>query len=96
MTLHERRGQVIRPPMNALFITIDPYWHSDMTVDTMLANGGRDNAGKSKRDGWDITHGEAQYRWLKQTLEQSNAKYKFMFAHHVSSSAPSTGDGRAK
>lgn len=68
---------------DALFITIDPYWHSDMAVDTMLANGGKDNAGKSKRDGWDITHGEAQYRWLKQTLEQSKAKYKFMFAHHV-------------
>jgi len=68
---------------DALFITIDPYWHSDKAVDTMLANGGKDNAGKSQRDGWDITHGVAQYRWLKKTLSESKAKYKFMFAHHV-------------
>ena len=28
-------------------------------------------------------HGDAQYQWLKRTLEQSPAKYKFVFAHHV-------------
>jgi hypothetical protein len=32
---------------------------------------------------WDVTHGSAQYEWLKQTLEQSKAKHKFVFAHHV-------------
>jgi hypothetical protein len=34
-------------------------------------------------DMWEVTHGEAQYRWLKKTLEESKAKYKFVFAHHV-------------
>jgi hypothetical protein len=82
---------------DALFITLDPYWHSKMPVDTMLINGGIGNAvnqGKKKggaaapgravsTDMWEVTHGEAQYRWLKQTLEQSKAKYKFIFAHHV-------------
>ena len=27
--------------------------------------------------------GDAQYQWFKRTLEQSKAKYKFVFAHHV-------------
>ena len=26
---------------------------------------------------------DKQYNWLKQTLENSNAKYKFIFAHHT-------------
>lgn len=26
---------------------------------------------------------DAQYKWFKKTLEQSKAKYKFAFAHHV-------------
>ncbi|NBR17303.1 MAG: hypothetical protein EBT81_05325 [Gammaproteobacteria bacterium] len=31
----------------------------------------------------DSTHGDSQYLWLKNTLERSTAKYKFVFAHHV-------------
>jgi len=27
--------------------------------------------------------GDAQYQWLRKTLEESNAKYKFVFNHHV-------------
>ena len=77
---------------DALFITLDPYWHSKLPVDTMLIDGGKGNAvnaagsasGRAvSTDMWEVTHGEAQYRWLKKTLEQSKAKYKFMFAHHV-------------
>jgi len=62
---------------DALFVVIDPYWHSSRPVDNVL--GGRAKSG----DRWSITLGEAQYRWLKQTLEESRAKYKFVFAHHV-------------
>ncbi|MCX6156997.1 MAG: T9SS type A sorting domain-containing protein [Ignavibacteriae bacterium] len=32
---------------------------------------------------WDWTLGAQQYNWFKQTLENSNAKYKFVFGHHV-------------
>jgi hypothetical protein len=39
--------------------------------------------GGRNRDGWAITMGDAQYQWLKTTLEQSHAKYKFVFTHHV-------------
>ncbi|MBH9553846.1 metallophosphoesterase family protein [Inhella gelatinilytica] len=82
---------------DALFVIIDPYWHSPQTVDNPL--GHRDKAGggrpagdsaegpgaalKGKRDLWAITLGEAQYRWLAETLASSSARFKFVFAHHV-------------
>ena len=105
---------------DALFITLDPYWHSDKVVDNALGTGptvetgatesgataamgggmaGKDGgadtkektkgegmaaaSGKGGKDIWEITHGEAQYRWLEKTLRESKAKYKFIFAHHV-------------
>ena len=62
---------------DALFCVIDPYWESPVPVDNVFG-------GSSKRSNmWDVTHGDAQYQWLKKTLESSNAKYKFVFAHHV-------------
>jgi phosphodiesterase/alkaline phosphatase D-like protein len=65
---------------DALFVVIDPYWHSPVVVDNPF---GDSHDGSAKRDLWEITLGEAQYQWLKQTLENSPAKYKFVFAHHV-------------
>lgn len=62
---------------DALFVVIDPYWPSSVPVDEPLGGGAK------HANAWDFTHGDAQYRWLKQTLEQSKAKYKFVFAHHV-------------
>lgn len=32
---------------------------------------------------WDWSLGEAQFKWFKQTLETSKAKYKLVFIHHV-------------
>jgi hypothetical protein len=63
---------------DALFVTIDPYWHSDVAVDNVAGS----KAAK-RTDLWDITLGDAQYQWFKKTLEESNAKYKFVFTHHV-------------
>jgi hypothetical protein len=104
---------------DALFVTIDPYWHSPVQIDAGLGGGqggrggpgGADQAGRERggrkgaspgqggrkqggrqgggdrggrnRDWWGITMGDAQYQWLKKTLEQSKARYKFVFAHHV-------------
>jgi hypothetical protein len=62
---------------DALFVVIDPYWSSPVAVDNVL--GGADK----RLTMWDVTHGDGQYQWLKATLEQSKAKYKFVFAHHV-------------
>ena len=62
---------------DALFVTIDPYWGSSICVDDPYWGGPK------RSNLWDVTHGDPQYEWLKQTLEQSQAKYKFVFAHHV-------------
>lgn len=62
---------------DALFVVIDPYWSSPVAVDNVFG-------GEPKRTNmWDVTHGDEQYMWLKETLENSKAKYKFVFAHHV-------------
>jgi len=66
---------------DALFVTLDPYWGCPICVDNVL---GDDHSSSAKRTNiWDVTHGDAQYEWLRTTLEQSRAKYKFVFAHHV-------------
>jgi hypothetical protein len=62
---------------DALFVVIDPYWSSPVAVDNTFGNAAK------RSNLWDVTHGDAQYQWLKSTLEQSKAKYKFVFAHHV-------------
>lgn len=65
----------------AMFVVIDFYWHTDGVVDnTAGANKKGDKAGRNL---WDITLGDEQYQWLKETLENSQAKYKFVFTHHV-------------
>lgn len=65
---------------NALFIVIDFYWHSDLAADNVAGAKG----GSAKRsDLWNNTLGDTQYQWFKKTLEESKAKYKFVFTHHV-------------
>lgn len=67
---------------DALFVVIDPYWHSPTLVDS--APGGRHGAAGGKgRDRWSVTLGDAQYRWLDKTLSESKARWKFVFCHHV-------------
>jgi len=72
---------------DALFVVLDNYWHSPARVDNPLhekPGAGKDGHGGNKdRDWWGISLGDAQYQWFKHTLEQSSAKYKFVFAHHV-------------
>ncbi len=69
---------------DALFVTIDPYWHSATAVDNSAGKGPKaEGGGKRNRNLWDITLGDAQYKWLTKTLLESKAKYKFVFAHHV-------------
>lgn len=66
---------------DALFVVIDFYWHSDTAVDNTA--GVDKSADKKNRNMWDITLDDEQYKWFKETLENSQAKYKFVFAHHV-------------
>jgi Calcineurin-like phosphoesterase len=62
---------------DALFVVIDPYWESPICVDDPFGGGPK------RTNLWDITHGDPQYQWLKSILTNSQAKYKFVFAHHV-------------
>jgi len=82
---------------DALFISLDPYWHSTRVTEGiggMGAGMGSDPPWEEIVDEWnaltrpngnlwDATIGDAQYEWLKTTLEESNAEYKFVFTHHV-------------
>lgn len=69
---------------DALFVVIDPYWGSPVAVDNVFGVTAKGNGQNGKTaDKWTITHGDAQYEWLKKTLEGSTAKWKFVFAHHV-------------
>jgi hypothetical protein len=54
---------------DALFMVIDPYWNTKPKPDSL--------------NGWRWTLGRTQYEWLKTTLEQSDAKFKFLFSHQL-------------
>lgn len=54
---------------DALYVMIDPYRYTTTNPE-----------GSSM---WDWTLGLDQYNWLKETLEASDAQFKFMFAHHA-------------
>jgi len=69
---------------DALFVVIDPYWHSAAAVDNQAGQRvQRKNEGTKKRDLWAITLGDRQYHWLERTLTESRARWKFVFCHHV-------------
>jgi hypothetical protein len=87
----------------ALFITLDPYWYT--TVKPFVGTMGGENSDDDTppADRWRWTLGRNQYAWLKRTLEQSKAKYKFVMAHQVAgggnvqgSAAPPNGGGRGR
>jgi hypothetical protein len=58
---------------DALFIALDPFWYT-RSKPKPLPNGN-----------WGWTLGKEQYDWLKQTLETSTAKFKFIFIHNLAS-----------
>jgi hypothetical protein len=67
---------------DALFVVIDPFWYTT-TKPFIGGGGGGESDTTGSGDRWDWTLGLEQFNWLKQTLENSNAKYKFVFAHHM-------------
>jgi hypothetical protein len=68
---------------DALFVVIDFYWHSPVPVDNEAGAGRQKQAAGRRRDLWDATLGDTQYRWLAKTLTESRARWKFVFCHHV-------------
>jgi Chitobiase/beta-hexosaminidase C-terminal domain/IPT/TIG domain/Calcineurin-like phosphoesterase len=82
---------------DALFVVIDPYWYT--TVKPYVGNMGGGEPGfptnPQDADRWRWTLGFAQYQWLEQTLKNSTAKYKFIFAHQVAGGMDDYGRGGA-
>ena len=66
---------------DALFVVIDPFWYTEFKP--FAGNTGGGEPGTSDGDRWHWTLGQQQYNWLKQTLQNSGAAYKFIFAHHM-------------
>jgi predicted phosphodiesterase len=64
---------------NALFVVLDPFWYTPRQ--------GMDNP-------WERTLGKVQYNWLKNTLENSKAGFKFIFIHHLVGGADLNGKAR--
>jgi predicted phosphodiesterase len=64
---------------DALFVVLDPYTFTPASRDAI--------------DNWNATLGEAQYQWLKKTLESSDAKWKFVFIHQLVGGAGKDGRG---
>ncbi len=66
---------------DALFVVIDPFWFTTTKPFIGTTGGGEENEGSGNR--WDWTLGQTQFNWLRTTLEGSDARYKFVFAHHM-------------
>ena len=54
---------------DALFFVLDPFWFTPPP--------------RGQRDNWNHTLGVEQYQWLKHTLDNSRARFKFIFIHHL-------------
>jgi 3',5'-cyclic AMP phosphodiesterase CpdA len=65
---------------DALFVAIDPFWYT--IAKPFVGNTGGGEPGSSDGDRWHWTLGDTQYWWLKNTLENSTASFKFLFMHH--------------
>lgn len=67
---------------NALFVILDPYAFSQQSV--------------SKGGGWATTLGKTQYDWLKNTLSNSKADFKFIFIHNLTGGISKDSRGGAE
>jgi uncharacterized protein (TIGR03437 family) len=77
--LGERRSYYSWEWGDALFVVLDPFWNQTEDKTANQAGNGQDCC---QSGDWSLTLGTVQYNWLKQTLENSTATYKFVFAHN--------------
>ena len=79
---------------DALFVVIDVFEYTMSLPYTPAAGEGTDDTKTCIYSGdtqcqWNWTLGAAQYSWLKNTLQNSTAKYKFVFSHNMAGGIPS-------
>ena len=72
---------------DALFVVLDPYWYTTTKPHDMPE--GEPGSG----DNWDWTLGWQQFAWLADTLQNSPAAFKFVFAHQVVGGVNTYGRG---
>lgn len=65
---------------DALYIVLDPFWYTNTKPTDSL-------------NSWYWSLGQTQYNWLKSTLENSTAHFKFVFSHQLVGGGVS-GQGR--
>lgn len=65
---------------DAQFILLDPYFYTGKKP-------------QASKDNWDWTLGKEQYDWFRRTLEQSSARYIFVFAHQIVGGKDTEGRG---
>jgi len=82
---------------DVLFVVIDPYWYTPVKPYAGNIGGGEPGYPTEPQDAdrWRWTLGQNQYGWLEQTLANSTAKYRFIFAHQVSGGMDDYGRGGA-
>ena len=72
---------------DALFVVIDPFQYTmELPYSPGMAGEGYDDS--QTGDQWTWTLGETQFGWLKNVLQTSNAKYKFVFSHQMVGGIP--------
>ena len=81
---------------NALFVAIDPFWYTTKRPYAGPIGGETHTANEVVGTRWDWTLGQQQYLWLKQTLENSSAPLKFVFAHQMVGGIEDYGRGGAR
>lgn len=64
---------------DALFVVLDPFGYS--------------TGQRGSSEGWNWSLGQAQYQWLKQTLERSRSRFKFVFIHNLLCGDPAARGG---
>lgn len=65
---------------DALFIVLDPFWNT-------MTNPNQND------DAWQWSLGRTQYDWLKATLQNSSAAYRFVFMHHIVGGSTTLANG---
>jgi len=72
---------------DALFVVIDPFQYT-MNLPYAPNTAGEGSDDPFDGDQWSWTLGAEQFNWLKQTIENSDALYKFVFSHQMVGGIP--------
>jgi 3',5'-cyclic AMP phosphodiesterase CpdA len=70
---------------DALFVVLNPFSYTKKNARSAGEHQLTRRKVLTQYSGWDWTLGKAQYDWLHETLHASDAKWKFVFIHHLTS-----------